>query len=139
MTARYRAQEGGHGYVEWEISLKFARIDTQSGGLGYALLSSSQQMELSYDNSLGCRREMTPRRCERGGQAFFYRRNLANGITNQTVVVFYHWGAAPREVRAGTGTFQGSLTQHAFSRGGWVRSMALRGNDVETYLTAFVE
>lgn len=139
------ASAGGrpHGYLQWETKLTSAPVETHhtsdtseawQKAVSKTLLSPTE-MELRYDDSFGCGRNATEAPCERRTCSYCWR-NRANGLTHHAVVVFNHWGAAPGEASAGTGAIRGSLTRDAVSDGGWVRSTASRGNDVEVYLTA---
>ncbi|CAM9154903.1 unnamed protein product, partial [Hapterophycus canaliculatus] len=132
-----RRQGRPHGYQQWETDLAPSPVSSDTlpwQRVVSATLPSAEELELLYDESLGCGREAEEPACSQRTCSFCWR-NRGKGLIRRSVVVFNHWGLAPAEVSGGAGTIRGCPVKDAASSAEWARSTASRGNDVEIYLT----
>jgi len=96
----------------------------------------SEQVGLLYDDHHGCGRGGEDAPCASRTCSFCWRnRGTEGAVVRKCVTVSNHWGGAPAEVSAGTGTIRGSPIADAGDDAGWARSTTSRANDVEIYLT----
>lgn len=126
-----------HGFKEFEAGLLPSRVATLSAWqqVVSATLPTADELETLYDDNFGCGRRAKDDACTRRTCSYCWR-NRGVGIVHQSVSVFNHWGAAPAEVSAGTGTIRGSPITDAATSAEWARSTSSRANDVEIYVTA---
>ena len=126
-----------HGYQQWEAGLKgvdgFMELQAWQEKVA-ALLPSPDGLDERYADYFGCGRVHGEAVCSTRTCSYCWR-NRGHGLTNRAVVVFNHWGGAPGEASAGTGTIRGCPVKDADTRSGWTRSTASQGSDVEIYLT----
>ncbi|CAB1109608.1 unnamed protein product [Ectocarpus sp. CCAP 1310/34] len=107
------------------------RADWQSVVRG--TLPTALQLEALYKVKLGCGREESGPLCNDDVCAFCWRGN--SGLHNGSVTCFNHWGNAPEEASAGTGTLRGGPVKDAAEFGNkWMIQETSRANDVELYV-----
>eukprot|EP00752_Nemacystus_decipiens_P016129 g14422.t1 len=130
-----------HGYKEFDAGLLPSRPATPPDAPSWqqvvaATLPTDAELGLLYDEKLGCGRAEDETPCSSRTCSFCWRnRGFPGAVVRKSVTVFNHWGLAPAEVSAGTGTIRGSPIADAGSSAGWARSTSSRANDVEIYLT----
>ncbi|CAB1121590.1 unnamed protein product [Ectocarpus sp. CCAP 1310/34] len=135
-------RQGGrpHGYQQWTADLKGvdAGIELQTWQEEvFKMLPSPQELDQHYADYFGCGRIDGEAPCNTRTCSYCWRnRTYKDGLVHDSVEVFNHWGGAPGEANAGTGTVRGCPVKDAGRHSGWTRSTASRGSDVEIYLTA---
>lgn len=130
------------GFVEWDVELVgmdgVARSDADGARDEWktvvaATLPSAGGLVTLYKEKLGCGREETGEPCESGVCALCWqgRRHLHNG----SVSCFNHWGNAPAEASAGTGTLRGGPVKDAAAFADtWMIQETSSADDVELYV-----
>lgn len=131
-----RQGSDSHRPPRWEAGLKGveAGIELEAWQAGVsAMLPSPEELDERYAECFGCGRIHGEAPCSTRTCSFCWRnRTEKRGLMHETVKFFNHWGGAPGDASAGTGTIRGCPGLHS----GWTRSTASRGSDVEIYLTA---
>ena len=137
------ARSGGfpHGFKQFEAGLLPSRRPTPLNAPRWQevvaeTLPTDDEVGHLYDDHHGCGRGGEDAPCASRTCSFCWRnRGTEGAVVRKCVTVFNHWGGAPAEVSAGTGTIRGSPITDAGDDVGWARSTTSRANDVEIYLT----
>ena len=130
------------GFVQWDAIL----VGTEAPGSTVGgttvwqsvvaeTLPTAVQLLALYNEKLGCGRNESEPPCDSDACAFCWRGrpDLYNGV----VTCFNHWGGAPRDASAGTGTLRGGLVKDAGELSAtWMAQETSRANDVEIYVDA---
>lgn len=126
------------GYVEWEADLQTSVGGGEQSGWSKvvsATLPNAQTLSSRYAEMLACGRVLDEVACTSPTCSSCWR-DRGRGLTHSTVACFNHWGGAPEEVSAGTGTIRGGTVKDAaVNPETWSLSTASRANDVEIYVT----